>query len=179
MSSAETNGATIDCEDRNKFMEAFAGVYEHSRWIAEMAFERLNGCEALTLDALTGAMEDIVEQSTAEQQLALLRAHPDLAGRLAMSGELTQASQREQSSAGLDQCTQPEFEKFTALNEDYNARFGFPFIVAVSGMNRQQILSAFEVRVRNSPSAEFETALQQVHRIARLRLEKIFNEQSK
>ncbi len=179
MSLVETNGASIDCEDRSRFVEAFAGVYEHSRWIAEMAFERLNGCEALTLDALAATMEDIVDKSTAEQKLTLLRAHPDLAGRLAMSGELTQASQREQSSAGLDQCTKSEFEKFTALNDAYKTRFGFPFIVAVSGMNRQQILSAFEVRVRNSPSAEFETALQQVHRIARLRLEKIFNEQSK
>jgi 2-oxo-4-hydroxy-4-carboxy-5-ureidoimidazoline decarboxylase len=105
-----------------------------------------------------------------ERQLALIRAHPDLAGRLARAGALTAESTVEQRGAGLDRCSDEEFARFTALNDTYKARFGFPFIMAVKGRTRAEILAAFERRVANGPEAEFGTALDEIDRIALLRL---------
>jgi len=100
-----------------------------------------------------------------DRKLALLNAHPDLAGRLALRGELTADSTAEQASAGLDRCTPEEFARFTELNDAYKARFGFPFILAVKGRSRADILEAFETRLSNGPEEEFATALAQVERI--------------
>ncbi len=105
-----------------------------------------------------------------DAQLAVLRAHPDLAGKLAVGEALTADSSAEQAGAGLDQCTAEEFERFQALNEDYKARFRFPFILAVRGLHRRDILAAFEARVGNDPDTERATAVAQVNRIAALRL---------
>ena len=116
-------------------------------------------------------MAQIVDAADDDAKLALLRAHPELAGRLAVAGALTADSTAEQASAGLDRCTPEEFAEFHRLNERYNARFGFPFIVAVRGLSRQDILAAFRARTGNDRETEFATALRQVHRIARLRLE--------
>jgi len=112
----------------------------------------------------------IVEAAPHDRQLALLCAHPDLAGRLAVRGELTAESSAEQTSAGLDKCTPEEFQRFTALNESYKRKFPFPFIMAVKGKSRGEILEAFERRIDNSEEAEFRTALSEVHKIALLRL---------
>ena len=103
-------------------------------------------------------------------KLALIRAHPDLAGRLAIAGELTAASTSEQASAGLDHCTPEELARFQDLNQAYKARFDFPFIMAVKNRSRQEILAAFEARLANSPEQEFDTALAEIHKIALLRL---------
>ena len=104
------------------------------------------------------------------ERLALLRGHPDLAGKAAVAGDLTAESRGEQASAGLDRCNPEEFQRLQALNAAYKEKFGFPFILAVKGLTREAILAAFEARLAGAPDAEFATALAQVDRIARLRL---------
>jgi OHCU decarboxylase len=118
-------------------------------------------------------MARVVETVGRDRQLALLRAHPDLAGRLAVAGGLTASSSAEQASAGLDRCTPAEFARFQALNAAYREKFGFPFIMAVRGRSRTEILAAFERRVANDAETEFATALAEVHKIALLRLREL------
>jgi 2-oxo-4-hydroxy-4-carboxy-5-ureidoimidazoline decarboxylase len=115
-------------------------------------------------------MRAVVDAASDAQKLALIRAHPELAGRTAIAGEMAEASKREQSGAGLDRCTPAEFAEFQRLNEAYNARFGFPFIIAVKGLTRAEILAAFRARLDNDRPAEFDAALDQIHRIAAIRL---------
>ena len=151
-----------------EFIARFGGVYEHSPWVAEETFsDDLDVGDTASLAAL---FADCVDNASRERMLALIRAHPDLAGRAAIAGELTEASTDEQSSAGIDQCTPAEFSRFQELNVQYKRKFGFPFVMAVRLSNRHDILSAFEVRLQNSPEEEFETAIQEIHKIARLRL---------
>lgn len=156
---------------RDAFLARFAGVWEKTPWIAEAAWTRGLGPETATPAGLAAAMAAEVDAAPREARLALLRAHPDLAGRLALAGKLTEESQREQAGAGLDACTPEELAEFTALNTRYVERFGFPFIIAVKGLHRAEILAIFRRRVENDPEAEFAEALAQVERIARLRLE--------
>jgi 2-oxo-4-hydroxy-4-carboxy-5-ureidoimidazoline decarboxylase len=168
------NPAPSQCS-RVDFIHRFGGVYEHSPWIAEQLFDE--GLTA-TIDApgpLIDALAEVVARAGREPQLALLRAHPDLAGKLAVSGDLTEASSSEQAGAGLDRCSPEEFRAFQELNDAYQKKFGFPFIVAVRGLNRQEILERFRARVQNEWDIEFDEALVQVHRIARLRIEHIFS----
>ncbi len=159
--------------DREAFVATFGGVYEHSPWIAEAAWDA--GLTPAHDDArsLHAVLSAIVDAAGREAQLALLRAHPDLAGKLAVRGELTAESTGEQASAGLDQCTPDEFEAFQSLNERYKENFGFPYILAVKGRNRAEILENFQSRIDNAPEVEFAEALAQVHRIAELRLNDI------
>jgi OHCU decarboxylase len=159
---------------RDDFVATIGRVYEHSPWIAESLFDHGLKSEHETLDGLAAAMRAIVESGDKARQLALLRAHPDLAGKLAVAGELTAESRGEQAGAGLDQCTPAEFARFHDLNGLYRRRFGFPFILAVKGKKRAEILAAFEGRVGNDPAVEFRTALDQVHRIAYLRLQDLY-----
>jgi OHCU decarboxylase len=113
----------------------------------------------------------VLRSATHEQRLGVLNAHPDLAGKLAVAGQLTADSTAEQASAGLDKCSPEEYERLQALNEAYKAKFGFPFVMAVKGRSRTEIIQAFEERVNNDAETEFTTALQQVERIALLRLD--------
>ena len=154
---------------QSDFIERYGGVYEHSPWAAERV-HRLIGDESIDHDALARLMQDAVDNASREQQLDLIRAHPDLAGKAAVSGALTAESTEEQSSAGLDQCTADEFASFQSLNAAYKERFEFPFIMAVRNSHRAEILAAFAERLQNDPDTEFETALQEIHKIARLRL---------
>ena len=154
--------------DRAAFLARFGGVFEHSPWIAEGAWDA--GPIPDSAEGLHAAMVAVLRAAPRERKTALLNAHPDLAGKLAMRGELTADSTQEQASAGLDRCTPEEFARFTELNDAYKARFGFPFIMAVKGRSRAEILAAFETRVHNGPEEEFATALAQVERIAWLRL---------
>lgn len=158
--------------DRAAFVDRFGGVFEHSPWIAERAWDERadEGPMPDTAEGVHAAMVAVLRAAGHEAQRTLLNAHPDLAGRLAMRGELTADSTAEQASAGLDRCTPEEFRRFTDLNDAYKARFGFPFIMAVKGRSRAEILDAFERRIHNSPEEEFETALAQVERITLLRL---------
>ena len=123
------------------------------------------------VEPLIATLRAIIEAAGEAPQLTLLRAHPDLAGKLAKSGELTAESTSEQAGAGLDECTPEEFAEFTHLNDTYKAKFGFPYILAVKGRHRVEILDNFRSRVDNSTTQEFREALDQVHQIARLRLE--------
>lgn len=159
---------------REEFVATFGRVYEHSPWIANALFDRGLNATHETLDGLATALREIVEGGGEARQMALLRAHPDLAGKLAVAGELTAESRGEQAGAGLDQCTPAEFTRFQELNSRYTQRFGFPFILAVKGKKRADILAAFESRVGNDPAAEFRAALDQVHRIAYLRLQDLY-----
>lgn len=154
--------------DRAAFLARFGPVFEHSSWIAEEAWDA--ELRPDTAEGLHAAMVAVLRDAPREQQLALLNAHPDLAGKLAVRGELTADSTSEQAGAGLDRCTPAEFQRFTELNDAYKAKFGFPFILAVKGRSRAEILQAFEQRIHNTPDVEFETALAQVERIALLRL---------
>lgn len=155
---------------RDAFVAAYGRVYEHSPWIAEMLFDQGLTLAHDALDGLAADLRKVVEAGGEMRQLALLRAHPDLAGKLAVAGKLTRESRGEQAGAGLDACSPSEFSRFQELNTAYTARFGFPFIFAVKGKSRGEILAAFETRVNNDAATEFRTALDQVHRIAYLRL---------
>ncbi len=154
--------------DRAGFLARYGGAYEHSPWIAAAVWDA--GETADGVEALADAMARRVDAADAAAKLALLRAHPDLAGRLAVRGEMTAESAAEQTGAGLDRCSPAEFSEFQELNARYRTRFGFPFILAVRGHDRQSILAAFRRRIDNSRADEIREALGQVHRIARLRL---------
>ncbi len=161
---------------RDAFIAKFGGVYEHSPWIAAQVFDRGLTAAQDNAAGLAAEMRDILEITGREAQLALLRAHPDLAGKLAVAGELTASSTAEQAGAALDQCSPAEFDAFQALNARYMEKFGFPFILAVRGYHRGDILEIFKRRIGNDPDDEFDEAVRQVHRIARLRLDQLFEE---
>ena len=157
----------INATDRTEFVTAFGGVFEHSPWVAERAWSQR---PFISLDALHESMSAIVDAASSDEQLALIRAHPQLAGKAAIRGELTDASAREQKGAGLDQCFPAEFAKLTSLNDAYEAKFGFPFIIAVRGHTRASIIAAMAQRLDNEVSDEHAEALRQIARIARFRL---------
>ena len=150
------------------FAAAFGDVAEHSPWVAERAAQARPFADR---EAMIAAFVAAMHAASAERQLALVCAHPDLAGKAAVAGELTEESHREQAGAGLDAMTGEEFDRFTELNRRYGEAFGFPFIFAVKGADKHQILAAFEARLANPRDAEFQTALEQVGRILRFRLE--------
>ena len=167
---------------KEELVEEFGSTFEHSAWIADAAFERgafqgvarsADGAIRLTPDEATrihAAMVEAFRAAPRERRMDVLTAHPDLAGRLAVA-DLTKHSAAEQTGAGLDRLTPDEHERFTALNDEYRAKFGHPFIVAVKGMDRHAILEAFERRVGHDAETEFAEACAQVERIARLRLD--------
>ena len=160
-----------DC-DAAGFVDALRGIYEHSPWIAERAAARRPFASPA---ALKLALQDAVDSAAPGERLALLRAHPELAGKAAVAGELTAESAGEQAGSGLDRCSPDEYALLHDLNARYNARFGFPFILAVKGptgrgLSRQAIIDTFARRVSNQPADELAEALRQVHRIAEIRL---------
>lgn len=153
------------------FVECYGAVYEHSPWIAQKAWQLGLTESHDTVAGLAQVMAQILSEASREQQLTLIKAHPDLAGRAAVRGELTEDSTGEQTSAGLDQCSAEEFARFQQLNNAYKNKFDFPFIMAVRGSSRQAILAAFAERLDNEPVDEFATALDEINKIARLRLQ--------
>ncbi len=156
--------------DRKTFIDTYGGVFEHSPWIAGRAWDADIGPANNTADGLHAALRTRFRLASDSERLDVLRAHPDLAGKLAAAKRLTAESTREQAGAGLDALTDDERERFTKLNNGYVARFGFPFIIAVKGLDRARILDAFEQRVSHEPDVEFAEACRQVERIALLRL---------
>lgn len=152
------------------FVEKFGGVYEHFPEIAMRTFGNGLTPETDTPDGLARRMAEAAAALDRPAKLQLIRNHPDLAGRVAIA-DLTAASRSEQSGAGLDRCTPEEFSRFQDLNAAYKEKFGFPFILAVAGKQRQEILAVFESRVHNDPETEFRIALEQIDKIARIRLE--------
>jgi 2-oxo-4-hydroxy-4-carboxy-5-ureidoimidazoline decarboxylase len=159
--------AQLGAVSRTEFVAALGDVFERSPWVAEGAFDRR---PFASVEALHAAMTRVVRDAPRDAQLALLRAHPDLAGRAARAGAMTAASVAEQASAGLDRLGDEEYERFTRLNAAYRERFGFPFVIAVRRQTKAGILAAFERRLAQSLDREIETALDEVSEIARLRL---------
>lgn len=159
--------AELNALDRARFTATLGGVFEHSPWVAGRAWEQ---APFASVEALHAAMCAAVDAAGDDARLRLLRAHPQLAGRAAVRGELTESSTAEQRGAGLDQCTAQEYERLQRLNAAYEERFGFPFILAVRGHDRDSILADMERRLGNAREAEFAQALEQVRRIAALRL---------
>ncbi len=155
--------------ERDEFVRRYGGIYEHSAWVAEQGFT--HACNASATSALANVLAEIVDATSHAQKLALIQAHPDLAGRAAISGELTGASTEEQAGAGIDQCSAEEFQRFQSLNERYKEKFGFPFVMAVRNSNRQEILAGFTARLANNTDTEFARAISEIHKIARLRLQ--------
>ena len=157
--------------DKAAFVAAFGGIFEHSPWIAERAFDLELGPAHDSAAGLHNALARMFRSAAHAEKLAVLNAHPDLAGKLAAAKSLTADSTAEQASAGLDALTDAERAQFTQLNSDYVAKHGFPFIIAVKDHDKAGILRAFETRIANDTETEFATACRQVERIARLRLE--------
>lgn len=153
--------------DESQFVDELGNIYEESPWVAErVASDR----PFKTVESLQTAMQDAVDSASRDQKLTLLRAHPDLGDQTG----ITDASAQEQASAGLDQLTPEQYEAFERLNDRYREKFGFPFIMAVKGASPSEIRDAMESRVEQSEPVEFQTALDEVHTIASLRLDERF-----
>ena len=152
---------------REEFQRVVGPVFEHSPWIAETTWE---GRPFANVAALHQALGDTVRAASADQQLALICAHPDLVGRLALAGQLTRESTSEQARAGLDRLTSEEIAAFQANNAAYKQKFGFPFVICARLNKKEAILNGFRVRLQNSREAEVATALDEIFKIAELRL---------
>ncbi len=161
--------AELSTSDRTAFVSALGWIFEDAPWVAERAWERR---PFASLDELHAAMVRVVADATEAEQLALLRAHPDLGTRARVSD----ASTGEQRGAGLDRLTPDEFARLQRLNTDYRSRFGFPFLFAVKGSTTHDVLAALAARGRRTRDEEFAEALQQVYKIARFRLEGLIRE---
>jgi 2-oxo-4-hydroxy-4-carboxy-5-ureidoimidazoline decarboxylase len=153
--------------DRAAFVHAIGWVFEHSPWVAERAWTKR---PFLTIEDLHGAMVAQVEGASPEERLTLLQAHPDLGTR----ARISPASTGEQAGAGLDRLTPQEFERVQRLNAAYRAKFGFPFLFAVKGATKYDVLQALERRLNASPESEYREALSQISRIAQFRLQELF-----
>ena len=154
----------------SEFTKVFANIFEKASWIAEKLY---NQKPFNSFEELSSKMIDIFETSSKEKKLEILNAHPDLADKTKISS-LTPDSKKEQNSAGLEQCTEDEFGEFKKLNDDYK-KFGFPFILAVKGKNKNEILNNLRKRVSSKSEIEFNEAIKQVKKIASLRLEDLNN----
>ena len=159
--------AELNAADRAAFVAALGGVFERSPWVAERAYAAR---PFASVDALHRAMVAAMHAASREERLALIRAHPELAGRAMVRDELTADSTREQGGAGLTRCSPEEFARLTDLNARYDAKFGFPFILAVKGYDRAGVIAEFARRLERDPETEFAEALAQIARIAAFRL---------
>jgi OHCU decarboxylase len=158
----------LNAADEASFVTKLGDIFERSPWIAERAWRaRPFGSVA----ALHAAMCGVVESATRDEQVALIAAHPDLVGKAALAGALTTASREEQASAGLDRLAPEEIQTFSTLNAVYRARFGFPFVICVRENRKAAILEGMRARIRNARETEIATALAEIAKIARLRLD--------
>jgi 2-oxo-4-hydroxy-4-carboxy-5-ureidoimidazoline decarboxylase len=162
--------AHLNTLDRAAFTAALGHLFEHSPWVADETWPRRPFRDAAHLHA---ALCAAMRAASPDRQLALIRAHPDLAGRLAQQNQLTAESTREQASAGLNRLTAAELAEFQANNTAYLARFGFPFIICARLANKSAILAAMQSRLPNAPETEFAAALGEIEKIAQLRLSDI------
>jgi 2-oxo-4-hydroxy-4-carboxy-5-ureidoimidazoline decarboxylase len=157
----------INASDRDGFVVTLGHLFEHSPWVALDTFPRR---PFRSVDELHDALCATMRGAPVDRQLALVRAHPDLAGRLAQAGRLTASSTKEQSAAGLDRLTPAETAEIQRLNDAYKERFGFPFVICARLNAKATILAAMRARLGNPPDAELSTALDEIAKIARLRL---------
>ncbi|MCM3625814.1 2-oxo-4-hydroxy-4-carboxy-5-ureidoimidazoline decarboxylase [Paenibacillus glycanilyticus] len=163
------NLSTINEMPKEQFVEALGAIFEHSPWVAELAFDAR---PFRTADELHDAMVKVVIHSSEDRKIALFREHPDLATRI----KIGEYSTLEQKGAGLDRLTPEEFEVFTRRNREYTGKFGFPFILAVRGKDKSDILAAMEARIDNSLEEEADEALWQIARITKFRLHDLITE---
>src|SRR6201995_741312 len=170
--AGEPDMAGINAMDRAAFVEKCVGIYEHSPWVAEQAWDKR---PFASLDAMHAAMVAVAKDAPAPLQLALLQAHPDLAGKEAQAGTMTASSVAEQASAGLNALSAAEVAKISELNAAYHKKFGFPFIIAVRMHSKEGIFFEFNRRLHNDTQAEFANDLQNVYIITRLRLNKLLD----
>ena len=159
--------AAINGLDATGFVQALGALYEHSPWVAEAAFAAR---PFASIDALQTALRAAVENAGEANQVALIQAHPDLAGKAARAGALGEHSTREQAGLGLDRLSDEEYERFHRLNDAYKACFGFPFVIAVRRHTKDTVLAAFEIRLAHDRATEIGEALANIHIIAGLRL---------
>lgn len=162
ISLTELNGLPVA-----DFVNVLGGIFEHSPWVPEAVAPQR---PFTSIEGLHNAMIAAIENAGVEAQLKLIRAHPELAGKAAVRGELTEESTNEQAGAGLDKCSPEEFEKLTRLNAEYNAKFGFPFILAVRGYDRHGIIAQFERRLGLNVEQERAESLSQIYKIGGFRL---------
>jgi 2-oxo-4-hydroxy-4-carboxy-5-ureidoimidazoline decarboxylase len=155
---------------KDSFLAIYGGIYEHSPQFAERVWATTPHEMLDTVEGLLAALKAEVDRATPDAKLALIRAHPDLGGRPAFRGKLSTESMSEQSGAGLLQAEDAVLNELARLNATYKEKFGFPFIVAVRGLTREDILEQFRKRVGHDRDTEFATAMSEIHKIARLRL---------
>ena len=160
--------AGLSDASRDEFVRVLGGIFEHTPWIAEQAY---SARPFANVDALHGTMIAVLAAAPNDAKLALIRAHPELAGKEAAAGTMTRDSVGEQASAGLDRCAPEELTRLRAGNAAYREKFGFPFVMAVKGKSRQELLAALESRIGNTRDAEFARCLEEIGKIARLRLD--------
>ena len=156
--------------DQAAFVERFGPLFEHSPWVAAHAWHDRPFADA---DELFEALRSAMYEAPPERQVALIAAHPDLAGKAAVEGTLTSRSEREQASAGLDRLTPDEYAGFTRMNSQYRERFGFPFIVCVREHTKESILRVAAERLAHTRDEEVRVALEEIGKIAKLRLEEV------
>ncbi len=157
----------LNAMSQEEFTATLGAIYEHSPWVAQRAAAKR---PFKNLQQLQEAMADEVRSASEEERLRLIRAHPELAGKAAVRGELTEESTREQKGAELDQCSPEEFAQLQELNRRYNEKFGFPFVIAVKGHNRQSIIKHFSERLANERNAEAGECIEQIIKIGGFRL---------
>ena len=159
--------ATVNQLPDTDFVQLLGGIFEHSPWVAQAVVGQRPFDSVASLHA---AMAKAVRDADEEARLTLIRAHPELAGKAAVRGELTAESTREQSGAGLNQCSPEEFAELQRLNDQYNKKFGFPFIIAVRGHDRQSIIRHFTQRLHADRATEMQECIEQIVRIGGFRL---------
>ena len=155
---------------KSEFITLFESIYEHSDWVIKNIIKN-NSNVPNTINELKIKMKNEVDKSSENLKLKLLRAHPELGIKKSQLSRLTEASQEEQKSAGLDQCSEEEYQEIKSLNKLYKEKFQFPFIIAVKGLNRLDIIKSMKKRVDNNYEEEFLTAINEVHKIAKIRLD--------
>ena len=163
----------INQSSQARFVELLGAIFEHSPWVAQLAYPERPFASRHQLHQVMAAA---VKTAPEVQRMALLCHHPELAGREADAGTLTDDSKREQAGAGLDQCTADELLTINSLNQAYRAKFEFPFSIAVTGLDKFQIIAAMQTRLGNSPALEFDTAIGEVEKIARIRIDALIDE---
>lgn len=159
--------------DAAGFVETLGAIYEHSPWVAERVYSQR---AFASIGALADSMAAAVKNSTHQQRLTLIRNHPQLAGKEAAEGTLTDDSTREQKGAGLDQCSAEELATLQNLNRQYLEKFEFPFVIAVKGLDRYQIIAAMQARLNNDIGTEFDTSINEICKIGGIRLRALIRE---
>ena len=165
--------ANLNQYSREQFVESLGGIFEHSPWVADLIYEDR---PFETISQLNQTMLEAVQHSPEFQRMALICNHPELAGKEAAEGTLTDDSRQEQSHAGLDQCSAAELVKLQSLNLAYRDKFEFPFVIAVTGLDKTAIIAAVESRLKNSVSVEFDTSIAEIGKIGKIRLNALIDE---